>query len=36
MEALHIEGNELYPRVILDPSEAKFEISGKSMPVDAL
>lgn len=35
MEPLKVEGNDLYPRVVLDPSEKRFIISGKSMPIDA-
>lgn len=34
MKKLFIKGTEDAPQVVLDPEEAKFELSGKSMPED--
>jgi hypothetical protein len=34
MESLYIEGTEIYPTVILDPVNDKFEIKGKCIPSD--
>lgn len=36
METLRLEQTDDSPRVILDPAEKLFEISGKSLPEDAV
>jgi hypothetical protein len=36
METLRIEQTDDSPRIILDPEDNQFEISGKSLPEDAL
>jgi len=36
MEALHLEGTEETPHIILDQKKGVFEISGRSLPENAL
>lgn len=35
MKSIYLDAKEDTPKVILDPSEGKFEISGRSLPEDA-